>query len=79
MADYIPIMAYITMPFVFTRVLENWDALFDLYNGEIDAHMRPATEDLNVAYVWSTQEWKLDPDAVDRSSDVRVLGASCCR
>ena len=59
MADSIPIMAYVTMPFVFTRVLENWDALFDLYDGEVDAYMRANTEDLNVTYVWSTRKGNL--------------------
>ena len=59
MADSIPIMAYVTMPFVFTRVLENWDALFDLYDGEVDAYMRAKTEDLNVTYVWSTRKGNL--------------------
>src|SRR6187431_3201878 len=59
MADYVPITAYVTTPFVFTHVLENWDALFDLYDGEIDAYMRPSTEDLNVTYVWSTRKGNL--------------------
>jgi hypothetical protein len=59
MADYVPITAYVTTPFVFTHVLENWDALFDLYDGEIDAYMRPTTEDLNVTYVWSTRKGNL--------------------
>jgi hypothetical protein len=59
MADYVPIEAHVTVPFVFTHVLENWDALFDLYTGEIDAYMRPSTEDLNVTYVWSTRTGNL--------------------
>lgn len=59
MADDISIMAYVTMPFVFTRVLEDWDALYDLYDGEVDAYMRPSTEDLIVSYVWSTRAGNL--------------------
>ena len=59
MADDISIMAYVTMPFVFTRVLEDWDALYDLYTGEVDAYMRPATEDLIVTHVWSTRNGNL--------------------
>ena len=59
MADDISIMAYVTVPFVFTRVLEDWDALYDLYTGEVDAYMRPATEDLIVTHVWSTRSGNL--------------------
>ncbi len=48
-----------TIPFVFTRVLVTWDALYDLYNGEIRAHMRVSPENLNVLYEWYTDKGNL--------------------